>query len=469
MKAEFEARRNRAGQSDASSKYQQFGSKPHYDGDRGHFRTTDDGFVADEAGNPVVWPTQGAAAKWAARFKMGGDFELQAHGTSTRGGEQPVTLQRKPGSVYGQTAEDHGAAPQQGEAPRLEHVQWDEAPPEAPAADVKDEQPKGEEAGEPPVAEPAEGEGVANERTAKAERYHDKMWDLEVDGDKKAARRFADKLRKEGVIDDADHAEVKRILSDKDMDVEDATSELKSMVDQWHEHGQPNRKMGAEAAAEAPQGDGVYRGPERPVRSDAPAGKPRERSSINDIHAEAGARARSGEYDYREQSDGSHDVVDVPREKYEQQRKDYNLHRSNKEPRMTGKEGPALDTVIDRERRKDNEPRLSREQKAAVDQSRADFNEAIDRAKADYPKTKGKEVTVAFKTPRGQETRFTVEHSPPALDRLRERIAKTPDHALYSEDHGIGETGAQDHPRAVGPGYDTFRDLPRNAHPRGRA
>jgi hypothetical protein len=136
MKAEFEARKNRAGQSDASAsgKYQQFGSKPHYDSDRGHFRTTDDGFVADEAGNPVVWPTQGAAAKWAARFKMGGDFELQAHGTSTRGGEQPVTLQRKPGSEYGQGKADTGAEqqPQQGETPQLEHVQWDEKPAEQP-------------------------------------------------------------------------------------------------------------------------------------------------------------------------------------------------------------------------------------------------------------------------------------------------------------------------------------------------
>jgi hypothetical protein len=34
LKAEFEARRNRAGQSDASARYQQFGSKPHFDPDR---------------------------------------------------------------------------------------------------------------------------------------------------------------------------------------------------------------------------------------------------------------------------------------------------------------------------------------------------------------------------------------------------------------------------------------------------
>lgn len=133
LKAEFEARKNRAGQSDASSRYQQFGSKPHFDTDTGFHRTTADGFVADEAGNPVVWPTQGAAAKWAARFKMGGDFELQAHGTSKRGGEQPVTLQRKPGSTYGEQAAPRDAAA--GDAPpQLEHIQWhDETAPAEPA------------------------------------------------------------------------------------------------------------------------------------------------------------------------------------------------------------------------------------------------------------------------------------------------------------------------------------------------
>jgi hypothetical protein len=112
LKAEFEARRNRAGQSDASSRYQKFGSTPHYDADTGFHRTTEDGFVADVDGNPVVWPSQAAAAKWAARFKMGGDFELQAHGTSKRGGDQPVTLQRKPGSTYGQTSEQPGVQPE---------------------------------------------------------------------------------------------------------------------------------------------------------------------------------------------------------------------------------------------------------------------------------------------------------------------------------------------------------------------
>jgi hypothetical protein len=154
MKAEFEARKNRAGQSDASGKYQTFGTKPHFDTDTGFHRTTQDGFVADVDGNPVVWPTQGAAAKWAARFKMGGDFELQAHGTSKRGGEQPVTLQRKPGSTYGEQVAPHEAAsatPEEGAAPKQLAGPWERFSKAAANDDTEVSQPAGH--GQPDVRE----------------------------------------------------------------------------------------------------------------------------------------------------------------------------------------------------------------------------------------------------------------------------------------------------------------------------
>jgi hypothetical protein len=120
LKAEFEARRTalaratRAAAISSSAASRTSTPTPAFPHDRRRL-------CGRRGGNPVVWPTQGAAAKWAARFKMGGDFELQAHGTSKRGGEQPVTLQRKPGSDLWPSARARRRALRRKARPQLEH------------------------------------------------------------------------------------------------------------------------------------------------------------------------------------------------------------------------------------------------------------------------------------------------------------------------------------------------------------
>lgn len=69
----------------------------------------------------------------------------------------------------------------------------------------------------------------------RAERYDEKLFDLEVDGDKAAVRRFVKKLVKDGVISQAEADSLDPIFKDRDMDVEDITSELRTSLSMWHD------------------------------------------------------------------------------------------------------------------------------------------------------------------------------------------------------------------------------------------
>jgi hypothetical protein len=164
-----------------------------------------------------------------------------------------------------------------------------------------------------------------------------------------------------------------------------------------------------------PDGDGVYRSQiGREPRTDAPAGKPRERSrTIGEIHNDTVASRRADRFEYQDRGAEGVDVRDTG----------------------GGVEGN-LENTITRERAKDNAPRLTREQTGAAKTAREDFNDAVTAAKADAsldPNPK-EHTTVELKTARGHVTHYQVERTPEALDRLHERVNKLPDHAFYSRD-----------------------------------
>lgn len=91
-----EQARSRARQADPSEQYGKYGQKPHQEGDT--WRMTDEGFVADQDGNPVAFKNAREAAKWATANKMAGDFELHTWGTNS----ERVTLKRRANSTYGE-------------------------------------------------------------------------------------------------------------------------------------------------------------------------------------------------------------------------------------------------------------------------------------------------------------------------------------------------------------------------------
>lgn len=98
-KTRFEEERTNTEQ-DASQRYSgKYGQRPHRDGD--FWRTTDDGFVSDKAGQPVAFRNAREAAQWAAKNQMGGDFELHTWATNSK----RVVLRRRANSAYGQAAE----------------------------------------------------------------------------------------------------------------------------------------------------------------------------------------------------------------------------------------------------------------------------------------------------------------------------------------------------------------------------
>jgi murein DD-endopeptidase MepM/ murein hydrolase activator NlpD len=73
--------------------------------------TTKEGFVAGKDGRPVAFRNAREAAKWAAKEKLGGDFEFVSWGSQNKAGTQRVTLRRRDGSTYGQARPADAAPP----------------------------------------------------------------------------------------------------------------------------------------------------------------------------------------------------------------------------------------------------------------------------------------------------------------------------------------------------------------------
>jgi hypothetical protein len=163
LRKEWEASRREPppASEDPAAKYgaNNYGQRPHADV-RGNFATTDDGHIADVNGKPVAFRTVRSAAQFAAKNKLGGDFEPRvwaANGTR-------VVLTRRPGSAYGERpARPEG--PAEPAAGRSEDTSqrlipdWMRAPlaSETASGGAKNGLPGGEpQAGRPAVASEAE-------------------------------------------------------------------------------------------------------------------------------------------------------------------------------------------------------------------------------------------------------------------------------------------------------------------------
>jgi murein DD-endopeptidase MepM/ murein hydrolase activator NlpD len=88
----------------------------------------------------------------------------------------------------------------------------------------------------PALAEPAALEAI----NAKAEAYEDKLWGLEVDAEKPAVKRFAQRLVRDGVIEQAELDGLAYMFKDRDMGAEDIASELRTSIQIWAD----NQKKG---------------------------------------------------------------------------------------------------------------------------------------------------------------------------------------------------------------------------------
>jgi hypothetical protein len=100
LRKEWEASRKEPppASEDPGAKYgkNNYGQRPHMADDI--FAMTDDGHIADVKGKPVAFRNVKDAARFAAKHKLGGDFEPKVWTTnSTR-----VTLTKRPGSTYGE-------------------------------------------------------------------------------------------------------------------------------------------------------------------------------------------------------------------------------------------------------------------------------------------------------------------------------------------------------------------------------
>ena len=91
--------------------------------------------------------------------------------------------------------------------------------------------------------------GTSSEIARRVERYEEKLFDLEVDGTKSGARAFAKRLVKDGVIPQSELDALEPVFKDRDVGVEDITSELRTSIQLWEE-GQRTTGMKLSAAAE---------------------------------------------------------------------------------------------------------------------------------------------------------------------------------------------------------------------------
>lgn len=74
------------------------------------------------------------------------------------------------------------------------------------------------------------------------DRIENKLFDLENDGTKGQVKTFMQKLVREGFIEQADIDSVSYMFKDRDMGVDDVTSEVKQMIRDWEEAHQPAKQ-----------------------------------------------------------------------------------------------------------------------------------------------------------------------------------------------------------------------------------
>jgi hypothetical protein len=150
LRKEWEASRQQPppASEDPAAKYgaNNYGQRPHRPSDDSPFATTSEGHIADVNGKPVAFRNVKDAARFAAKNKLGGDFEPKVWATNSA----RVVLTKRPGSDYG-TRTAGPAEPPAGrstdEAQRM-IPDWQKAP-----LDGGNEPPAGEE-GRPAVGQP---------------------------------------------------------------------------------------------------------------------------------------------------------------------------------------------------------------------------------------------------------------------------------------------------------------------------
>ena len=136
--------------------------------------------------------------------------------------ERPVNLE---GNVEGPN--EISGAPAQIQAP-TQNALPAPAQEEAPAPAAKEEAPA-------PAQE--EAEAPTQDVGRKVEKHVENIEDKILNDDRNGVVRYADKVHKEGLIDDADLAEIKRMSKDKDMGAEDIGPELISQLNTKRDGG----------------------------------------------------------------------------------------------------------------------------------------------------------------------------------------------------------------------------------------
>jgi hypothetical protein len=131
--------------------------------------------------------------------------------------ERPINLE---GNV--EAPNEISGAPAQIQAP-TQNALPAPAKEEAPAPEAKEEAPA-------PAQEEAEAEAPTQDAGRKVEKHVENIEDKILNDDRNGVVRYANKVHKEGLIDDADLAEIKRMSKDKDMGAEDIGPELISQL-----------------------------------------------------------------------------------------------------------------------------------------------------------------------------------------------------------------------------------------------
>jgi hypothetical protein len=139
LRKEWEASRQEPphASEDPSTKYgaNNYGQRPHMPEGSDRFATTADGHIADVNGKPVAFRNVKDAAKFAAKNKLGGDFEPKVWAANSA----RVVLSQRPGSTYGErSARPTGPAePPAGRSPDEAQrliPEWQKAPQEPAGA-----------------------------------------------------------------------------------------------------------------------------------------------------------------------------------------------------------------------------------------------------------------------------------------------------------------------------------------------
>lgn len=149
------------------------------------------------------------------------------------------------GNVEGPNEISGPPATLQPQAPEVQTTPAEETAPTEETAPAEEATPT-ETDQEPEPKKPAQDDGGRVEKHV--ENIEDKILDL----DRSGVVRYADKVHKEGLIDDADLAEIKRMSKDKDMGAEDIGPELISQLNTKRDDG-GKRYSGRRETVRAPR------------------------------------------------------------------------------------------------------------------------------------------------------------------------------------------------------------------------